>query len=231
MKINVHAGHNPDGKVGCGAVGILYESTQNRIVKDHVIKMLRELGNEVYDCTVDDGTSARDVLQKIVAKCNSHSVDLDVSIHHNAFRGIEESDGKIKGSEVYTYSSGSKAKSYAESVLSKLVKLGFTNRGVQSHPELYVLKHTNAPAMLIECCFVDDPDDVRIYNAYDVAVAIVEGIVGHEINCNNSGIMEPTEGCTNYYKVQVGAFTDKRNAEAMLNEIKSAGYDAFIQPY
>lgn len=231
MKINVHAGHNPDGKVGCGAVGILYESTQNRIVKDHLIKMLRELGHEVYDCTVDDGTSARDVLQKIVAKCNSHSVDLDVSIHHNAFRGIEESDGKIKGSEVYTYSSGSKAKSYADGVLSRLVKLGFTNRGVQSHPELYVLKHTKAPAMLVECCFVDDPDDVRIYNAYDVAVAIAEGIVGHEIDLNNPVTMEPTEGCANYYKVQVGAFTDKRNAEAMLNEIKSAGYDAFIQPY
>ncbi len=27
MKINVHAGHNPDGKIACGAVGLKKEST------------------------------------------------------------------------------------------------------------------------------------------------------------------------------------------------------------
>ena len=27
MKINVHAGHNPDGKIACGAVGLIKEST------------------------------------------------------------------------------------------------------------------------------------------------------------------------------------------------------------
>ena len=37
MKINVHAGHNPDGKVACGAVGLIKESTEVRAVKDKVI--------------------------------------------------------------------------------------------------------------------------------------------------------------------------------------------------
>lgn len=30
MKVNIHAGHNPDGKIACGACGILKESTENR---------------------------------------------------------------------------------------------------------------------------------------------------------------------------------------------------------
>ena len=33
MKINVHAGHNPDGKIACGAVGLIRESTEARKVK------------------------------------------------------------------------------------------------------------------------------------------------------------------------------------------------------
>lgn len=72
MIINVHAGHNPDGKAGCGAVGIIRESTENRNVKNEVIRQLKALGHTVYDCTVDDGaahgnvTAASDVLTKIV---------------------------------------------------------------------------------------------------------------------------------------------------------------------
>ena len=29
MKINVHAGHNPAGKIACGAVGLINESIEN----------------------------------------------------------------------------------------------------------------------------------------------------------------------------------------------------------
>ena len=42
MKINMHAGHNPDGKVACGATGFLKESTEARNVKNAAIKSLRQ---------------------------------------------------------------------------------------------------------------------------------------------------------------------------------------------
>ena len=47
MRINVHAGHNPAGKVACGAVGLINESTEARRVKDEVISKLRQLGHTV----------------------------------------------------------------------------------------------------------------------------------------------------------------------------------------
>ncbi len=109
MIINVHGGHNPAGKTACGAVGLLDESREDRIVKDIVIERLKELGHTVYDCTVDNGTSQNDVLKKIVAKCNSHDVDLDVSIHFNSGRDDYSGDGKNGGTEVWLYSE-SKAK-------------------------------------------------------------------------------------------------------------------------
>ena len=61
MKINVHAGHNPDGKIACGAVGLIKESTQSRKVKGYVIKYLKAAGHTVYDCTCNNGTSQSEI--------------------------------------------------------------------------------------------------------------------------------------------------------------------------
>lgn len=180
MVINVHAGHNPDGRTGCGAVGLIKESTENRAVKDKVIALLRARGHTVYDCTVNDGTSASDVLKKIVAKCNAHAADLDVSIHFNA-GASKTKNGKTTGTEVYVYSSTGKAAPYAKRTCKAIAALGFTNRGVKVSTSLYVLKNTKAPAMLVECCFVDDPDDVALYNATEMAEAIVYGITGLKV--------------------------------------------------
>lgn len=48
---------------------------------------------------------------------------------------------------------------------------------MKTRTDLYVLRKTNAPAMLIECCFVDDKDDVKLYDAKRMAEAIVHGIL------------------------------------------------------
>ena len=49
MKFNIHAGHNKDGYIACGAVGLIKESTQARAVKKRVIKKLRKQKHTVYD--------------------------------------------------------------------------------------------------------------------------------------------------------------------------------------
>lgn len=177
MKINVHAGHNPDGRIACGAVGFIRESTEARNVKNKVIEMLKAQGHEVYDCTVDNGTSANDVLKKIVAKCNSRTVDLDISIHFNS-GSSKVRDGKTTGTEVYIYSSSSKAKDKAQKIVNAIAKLGFKNRGVKYSKTLYFLRKTTNPALLIECCFVSDPEDTDLYNTDKMAQAIVKGITG-----------------------------------------------------
>lgn len=177
MKIAIHAGHNPDGKIACGAVGLIRESTESRKVKDKVIEMLRAQGHTVYDCTVDNGTSQSDVLKKIVAKCNAHTVDLDISIHFNS-GGILTRDGKTTGTEVFVYNSNSKAKATAQNIVNSIASLGYKNRGVKYSTSLYFLKHTKNPALLIECCFVTDPEDIDLYNADKMAQAIVKGITG-----------------------------------------------------
>ena len=235
MRINVHAGHNPAGKVACGAVGLIQESVEDRRVKDEVINQLRQLGHTVYDCTVDNGTGQKDVLQKIVQKCRLHEVDLDVSIHFNSGANDKSGNGKTTGVEVLVYSASSKAKRYAEKICAAIARLGFRNRGVKTNSSLYVMKNTKAPAMLVECCFVDDKDDVKLYNYYEMASAIVYGITGEKVSATfetakaDAGEETTTGNPKALYRVQVGAYGVKENANAMVEKLKKAGFtDAAI---
>ncbi|MGL5715724.1 MAG: N-acetylmuramoyl-L-alanine amidase [Paraclostridium sp.] len=224
MKINIHAGHNPDGKVACGAVGLIKESTENRKVKDEVVRLLKSKGHTVYDCTVNDGTNSNDVLTKIVKKCNANKVDLDVSIHFNAGANDKNGNGVTTGCEVYGYNTNTKA--IGDRINSKINTLGFRNRGFKVNSSLYVLKNTTAPAILVECCFVDDKDDVNAYNYKTMAKAIAEGIL-------NTTIVEETpktEGET-FYRVVVGSYKDRANANAMITKLKASGFDGFVDIY
>lgn len=234
MIINIHAGHNPAGKVACGAVGLINESTENRRVKDEVISQLRELGHTIYDCTVDNGSGQSDVLDKIVTKCNARAVDLDVSIHFNSGAADRNGNGKTTGVEVLIYSADSASKKIAEKVCAAVEELGFKNRGVKYKPSLRVLKSTKAPAMLVECCFVDDKDDVERYDYFSMASAIVKGITGQSVQNVpeskpvGSGEETATGPTGALYRVQVGAYSKKGNADAMADKLRKKGFDAFI---
>lgn len=176
MRINVHGGHSLKCR---GASGYLDEVNEDRKVKNRVIELLRANGHIVYDCTDDNGTSQNANLKAIVNKCNSHSVDLDVSIHLNAGGGT--------GTEVYVYSNSSKAKDEATRIAEKISNtLGIRNRGVKTTTKLYVLRKTNSPALLIECCFVDNATDKAHWNVEKCAKAIVEGILNKSVETSNT---------------------------------------------
>lgn len=221
MRFNVHAGHNPSGKVASGSVGYLNESDENRVICNLVIEKLRALGHTAYDCTCNDGTSKKDVLQKIVSKCLKNEVNYDVSIHFNAIAKEAVSDGKNKGTEVWIYPN-SKSYDVAKSVCYSIADLGFTNRGVKTSDTLYVLKNTKAPAMLIECCFVDDVDDFALYNPEEMANAIVKGLTGEVA----TEIPKEEVATEELYYVVVGAYRSKENAEKFAKHLAENGYVA-----
>lgn len=236
MRINVHAGHNPDGKTACGAIGLIRESTEARRVKDEVISQLLQMGHIVYDCTCESGANQSDVLNRIVTKCNAHEVDIDVAIHFNSGGKDTQGNGRTTGTEAYIYGSSIKAKRCAENVCAAIAELGYRNRGVKINQKLYVLKNTKAPAMLIECCFVDDKDDAQLYDYKSMADAIVFGITGQRAvvpvptvpDTIDKAAETATGDSTQIYRVQVGAYSVKSNADAMQAKLKAAGFDALI---
>lgn len=223
MVINVHAGHNADGRVACGAIGLVKESTEARKIKNEVIRQLIALGHTVYDCTVDDARNESDNLRKIVSKCNAHKADLDVSIHLNKCVNDLKGNGYTTGTEVWVHNNSTKAIPYADRITKEIAKLGYRNRGVKVNSRFYVLRKTKAPAMIVECFFLDDKDDVNLYNSNTMADAIVRGITG-----KNAKRPEKTVNSNMIYRVQVGAFSSRENAEKLQSNLKKEGFDSII---
>lgn len=185
MKINVHGGHAKAGNKYCGAVGLLNESKEDRLVASKLSTYLKKGGATVYGCTVSSGSSQTNVLEKICKKCNKHSVDKDVSVHFNSGRKDKRGDGKVGGFEVWVRPPlTDEKKETAKRMCKAMEGLGFANRGIKTNENLYYLNHTKAPAYLLETCFVDDKDDYLLYKTVGCAKigkALAEAILDKEI--------------------------------------------------
>ena len=171
-KIAVRGGHT---EKATGASALIDELTEDRKVKDAVIKYLRKLGYEVLDVTppVNYTSNASTDLAYGVNKANECGADLFVSIHFN--KAYDSYNGAL-GSEVCVYSEHE----IAQRVVNTLGALGFKNRGQKVRTNLYELKNTKMKAMIVETCFVEATEDVALYRrlGHDkVGQAIAEAIV------------------------------------------------------
>lgn len=148
---------------GIGAYKFLNESRETRRIAYHLMYLLTGTNHEVIPAVYDKSTNN---LKEAVTLSNNKGADLFISIHLNAGGG--------EGVECYTWR-GEKTKQ-AIAVCNNIAALGFKNRGVKDGSSLYVIKHTKAPALLVECCFVDSESDRNKYNALKIAEAIYKAI-------------------------------------------------------
>lgn len=201
MLIAIDYGHSK--KADDGAYGILEEFKVNREYGSLVKKYLEQLGHTVDVVSKDTCISESDALKYRVQMEHKKKYDLYISCHANCFNGIAE------GCEVLYYSNSGKV--YAEKVVNEIAKLGFKNRGAKFRDNLYVVKNTNAVAILIEPFFVDNKNDVQKYNADKLARSIVKGITGQDvITQNDSKIANVTQSgskeLAKYYTLEFQKF-------------------------
>lgn len=152
--ITVNAGHSAKAP-GAGANGYK-EHEYARMIKDKVINRLKAVGQRTVDTTSDAATPGA-VLAEQARKCNAQPKGgrLDVSIYLNAGGGT--------GCEVLYYSERSLAAKVSAAIAGVA---GWRDRGPKERKELYFLKHTTAPAILIEVCFIDSKNDIKTLNAW-----------------------------------------------------------------
>jgi N-acetylmuramoyl-L-alanine amidase len=164
-----------------------------------------------------------DPIGEEIKECNAYAPDLAVDIHNNAGGG--------DGAEVFHHHGGGKGKQLADNILAEIVKVGQNSRGAKarknsSGKDYYAfIRETSCPAVIVECAFVDNASDLKILategNRKAMGVAIAKGILktlGVEIQAEKRTL----------YRVQVGAYLVRANAEAMQKKIKAVGFDAFI---
>ena len=135
-----------------------------------IAKLLRQKGIKIDETRSKDSTLT---LQKRVEIEHKKQYDYFISFHRNAFK-----PEAAAGAEVFVFSTTSKAKPLADNIQKALVNVGFKNRGVKT-ADFYVLKHTKAPAILLEVGFIDHTADNLLFDQQfnKIATAIANAIL------------------------------------------------------
>jgi len=109
---------------------------------------------------------------------NSGYYDLHVALHSNS--ASEELSGKLRGVDIYYYEFSHYGKAAAEIIAEELKKVYPVPDDVRAVPttRLYELRRTNAPAVLCELGYHDNPQDEAWIrdDMEDIAVALVRAI-------------------------------------------------------
>lgn len=172
IKISINAGHTATG-AGYGAEYKGFrESEINRAVVKALIPKLKKLGHTVHNSTVDKAVTSSAYLQQTVKSANKSGAELFISIHCNASTAHTG-----HGVECWTYKGAQHTA--AKRICANLSSLGFRNRGIKDGRNLYVVRNTDAKAILVELFFLDNYTDRKRYlelGADKLATAIAEAI-------------------------------------------------------
>lgn len=199
------------------------EWTLNDRIADKVEKLLE--GYTGYELMrTDDTTGKKEIgLTARTNAANNFKADFYLSIHHNA--GVNGGSGGGICAFVYTNATAKSIEWQKDLYSSLIAKTGL--KGNRSNPmpksNLHEVRETKMPAVLLELGFMDSKTDVPIILSEDYANKCAEAIV--DVLVKRGGL---TKKDTKIYRVQVGAYSKKENAEKMAAALKNDGYDAII---
>lgn len=235
VKIAIDAGHagfgvTPGKRTPAGE----FEWTFNNKV---VLAAIAELNNYegVQSLRLDDPTGRRDIpLRERTDKANQWGADLVWSKHFNAITGVW---GNHTGTETFTFN-GNKSHN-AESVRvakvlhqAMLKAWGLRDRGLKT-ANFHMVREPNCPAVLTEGGFMDSNIDIKIMRddakleegGREMARALAN-YFGLKLKDGNRKVELVVS--SNLYRVQVGAFANKENAERLAKELQDKGYPVYI---
>ena len=204
------------------AVGNTNEQEQCR-------KIAAELEAVLDRCGFDSKAGLSGTMYTRVEESNAMGADLHLPIHTNAC------DGKVAGLRIFVYQKGGEAEKIAKAIDAELAPITpGTSDGISVQTGLYEVNSSKAICVYLEVGFHDNKEEAQwiIDHTEDIAVAIAKGL------CNHYGVQyvaekepekEEAEAKADvFYRVQVGAFGNRKNAETLLAELKAQGYDAFV---
>lgn len=236
MKILLIAGH---GAGDPGAIGTCNGKTYKEadLTREVVNGLAEKLKNHASVTVYDQSRNAYTDYKNGVLNSKAHFEDFDfvLEVHFNAFQ-TDKGDGKTKGVEIFA-KSGSNIEG---NIVKNIAALGFTNRGVKSNgfAVINTARGKGAQAALLEVCFIDDADDMKLFLAKkdDIIIAIAKGFgfnasgsASTKAETTSQKVEKPaTSESGALYRVQVGAFSLKKNASEKCYAVKAAGFDAFM---
>ena len=158
---------------------MLDEVDEARIVTDALASELERRGVTVVTFHDDTSHDQSTNLRTITEAHNRENRELDISVHFNAYEQVDHG----MGVEVLYYSDGALAAELSSAIADAS---GLIDRGAKQRQDLYVLANTEEKCVLLEVCFCDSEEDVRLYrenfdaiiDALAYTISGVEGDLG-----------------------------------------------------
>lgn len=174
-KILLIAGH------GAGDPGATSGSWQEATETRNVVAGLKEAMKNIADVTVyPTSRNAFTDYENGVLNSNAKFANYNyvLEIHFNA-GATTTSNGKTTGVECYVTTSESGV-TVEEAICKNVAACGLTNRGVKrkNWSVINTAKKAGVSSALLEVCFIDDPDDMKVYSTKqsEIVKAIAEGV-------------------------------------------------------
>ena len=153
----------------------------------------------------------------------------------NYFLSIHVNSGGGDGFESYVYTNTTaKTKDAQSDIHSEIMKeiTGTRDRGMKS-ANFAVLRNSNMSAILTEHIFIDNTENAAKLKDDSFLNKLARGHVNGlekalDLKRKTSGAQTPESPGGSLFKVQVGAFSDRSNAERLAADLQGAGYETHI---
>lgn len=216
-KIFIDPGH---GGTDSGAVG---NGIREKDITLRIGTMVRDmLVSEYEGVTVRMSRTSDETvsLSQRSNAANSWGADYFVSIHVNAGGGT--------GFESFVYTgTGAPTTTYQTAVHKRVINLtNWGDRG-KKQANFHVVRETNMPAILTENGFIDNASDANKLKNASFLSTLARGHAEGIADAFNLKRKETTEDDT-LYKVQIGAFRNKTNADSLAAQARREGFDAAV---
>ena len=206
------------------AWGNTNEHVQCQKIAEAEAAALRRSGVEVQVAALGS------TMAKRCAQSNSFGADIHNCVHTNAC------NKQVMGTRLFCFAIPGKWYDACKAVFNELAPLSpGTSENIQANSRLYEVRTPAAPTVYCECEFHDTVEGAKwiVEHTTEIGEAIAKGL------CEYLGVKyvpakqetpkpaEPAQGDT-LYRVQVGAFSVRANADRMLEKLKAAGFAGFV---